>query len=550
MAALGALALATTPGAMAQSKASALTGKVTSADEGLMEGVVVNAKKDGSTITVSVVSDVGGQYSFPADRLSPGKYTVTMRAAGYEMPAQTVELTGQQAKLDLKLNTLTDLSKIYDQMSSGEWLTSFPGTFADKQLLTGCVDCHRLTRPANAKYTADEMAHVLVRMNSYPPNSQPRKIQLLQDFAKLVTRDPSPAQVKLGKYIASFNLSTGDKHPYTLQRQPRPTGKATQVIMTTYDLPRAVTMIHDVAFTPQGELWYSDFGSQFFGKLDPKTGKITEYPIPIGFEGRPEGFLDIRADKDGKIYGANMGQAQMVVLDPKTGKIDTWIPPDWNAPGDTRITMLDPTHADVDGKVWVKSAIGVFQVDLKTLSGTRTTAGTMIPTNPNGETRGYGTVADNNNNVFHLLNNFPASTVPYTDAKTLQTTYFDIPSGNGGCRRGHVDAQNRLWCAQSAANRVLMVDPKTKEVKQYAIPTPWVLPYDAQYDDKSYVWTAGMLTDLAVRMNAKTGEFTEYLLPQEFNVRKVQVDNTTPISSLWVGDNFSPHIVHVEPLTD
>src|SRR4029077_19407741 len=230
-------------------------------------------------------------------------------------------------------------------------------------------------------------------------------------------------------------------------------------------------------------------------------------------------------------------------------KIDTWIPPDWNAPGDTRITMLDPTHSDVDGKVWVKSAIGVFQVDLKTLSGTKTTAGVMIPTNPNGETRGYGTVADNTNNVFHLLNNYPASTVPYTNAKTLQTEYFQIPSGNGGCRRGHVHAQNRLWCAQSAANRILVVDPATKVVTQYAIPTPWVLPYDVQYDDKAYAWTAGMLTDLAVRMNVNTGEFTQYLLPQEFNVRKVQVDNSTPISSLWVGDHFSPHIIHVEPLT-
>jgi hypothetical protein len=36
-----------------------------------MEGVIVSAKKDGSTITVSVLSNAGAYYSFPTDRLCP-----------------------------------------------------------------------------------------------------------------------------------------------------------------------------------------------------------------------------------------------------------------------------------------------------------------------------------------------------------------------------------------------------------------------------------------------------------------------------------------------
>src|SRR5262249_40880120 len=64
---------------------SALTGQVSSAEEGNMEGVVVSAKKDGSTITTSVVSDAQGRYAFPADRLEPGHYTVRIQAAGYQL---------------------------------------------------------------------------------------------------------------------------------------------------------------------------------------------------------------------------------------------------------------------------------------------------------------------------------------------------------------------------------------------------------------------------------------------------------------------------------
>ncbi len=53
--------------ALAQA-AVALSGEVRSAQEGLMEGVVVSAKRDGSIITVSVVSDAKGRFGFPAAR--------------------------------------------------------------------------------------------------------------------------------------------------------------------------------------------------------------------------------------------------------------------------------------------------------------------------------------------------------------------------------------------------------------------------------------------------------------------------------------------------
>src|SRR5258708_12481431 len=62
--------------ALAQAAAAALTGQVTSAEEGPMEGVLVSAKKDGSTITTTVVTDAKGEYSFPPDRLPAGHYTI------------------------------------------------------------------------------------------------------------------------------------------------------------------------------------------------------------------------------------------------------------------------------------------------------------------------------------------------------------------------------------------------------------------------------------------------------------------------------------------
>ena len=62
-----------TGGALAQSNPAALTGKVTSDREGPIEGVLVSAKRQGSTVTVTVVTDAKGEYAFPAPRLDAGR---------------------------------------------------------------------------------------------------------------------------------------------------------------------------------------------------------------------------------------------------------------------------------------------------------------------------------------------------------------------------------------------------------------------------------------------------------------------------------------------
>src|SRR3954463_7554963 len=70
--------------ANAQSNSSAaVTGKVTSTQEGAMEGVVVRAKK--GIVTVSVVSNARGEFRFPSAKLDAGTYEVSIKAAGYDL---------------------------------------------------------------------------------------------------------------------------------------------------------------------------------------------------------------------------------------------------------------------------------------------------------------------------------------------------------------------------------------------------------------------------------------------------------------------------------
>jgi len=125
----------------AASPAAALTGTVSSGEEGMMEGVLVSARRDGATITVTVDSDEHGRYTFPRSRLEPGHYSLRIRAVGYELDgAASADIAaGKPATVDLKLRKAKDLAA---QLTNTEWLMSMPGTDEQKFMMGNCGNCH------------------------------------------------------------------------------------------------------------------------------------------------------------------------------------------------------------------------------------------------------------------------------------------------------------------------------------------------------------------------------------------------------------------------
>src|SRR5271167_3304774 len=102
-------------------RTNSLQGVVRSEEEGPMEGVLVSAKKDGSTITLTVDSDEQGHYRFPAKRLAPGHYTLAIRAVGFDLLGTgSVDVVNHKVtQADLKLTKTKDLK---GQLSNTEWL--------------------------------------------------------------------------------------------------------------------------------------------------------------------------------------------------------------------------------------------------------------------------------------------------------------------------------------------------------------------------------------------------------------------------------------------
>src|SRR5204863_723804 len=106
------------------------------------------------------------------------------------------------------------------------------------------------------------------------------------------------ARRALAEFLSGVNLNGRASWPYELKTLPRPTGRSTRVVITEYDLPRATIQPHDV-IVDSGMVWFAEFGEQFLGKMDPKTGKVTEYPIPELKKGFPTGTLDLESGADG-----------------------------------------------------------------------------------------------------------------------------------------------------------------------------------------------------------------------------------------------------------
>jgi streptogramin lyase len=401
-------------------------------------------------------------------------------------------------------------------------------------------------RIARSRYSAEEFVPLLKRMRNYAQGSTPLRPQVRPG-----AREPSQNQLqqmtKFAQYLSTVNLSKVSKWEYPLKTLPRPKGKATQVIITEYDLPRPEAMPHDAAIDAEGMIWYSDFGSQYLGKLDPKTAKVVEYAVPVTKPGAPAGALDLRFDPQGNVWMGMMYQGSIAKFDRETQKFQTWSAPKFKENDEARLAMVDPVHINLDGKVWI-GGDDEYRLDVKTGEWYTVDYSRGLPKNgpPADRLGSYGVISDSKNNFYGT--NFGGQYIIKIDAKTLNVTPFPTPTPNSAPRRGHMDPQDRLWFAEYRGNMLGMFDTKTERTREWAMPTAWTNPYDAILDKDGYAWTGGMSNDLVVRLNTKTEEFIEYLLPHTTNIRRVNMDNTTSRPTFWIGNNLGASIIKIEPL--
>jgi len=84
-----------------------------------------------------------------------------------------------------------------------------------------------------------------------------------------------------------------------------------------YQLPRERAFPHDPAVGSDGIVWYTDQQNSFIGRLDPATGKITDYATPTPASG-PHGIV---IAPDGGVWYTAQRVSKLGRLYPKSGHI-------------------------------------------------------------------------------------------------------------------------------------------------------------------------------------------------------------------------------------
>lgn len=530
--------------AFSQSSMS-LTGAVSSDAEGAMEGVLVKAKQVGSTITVTVVSDEHGRYAFPADKLKPGQYVLTVRATGYDTAPANVTLGTGAATADLKLSKVDTFAHA-NQLMVAEWQNSVPS-------LGACGGCHNLSFVLKSTYDVDMWKQTLVRMRNYEPGASFSYPFLLPE--RLGAR---PADQDFATYLASINLSAKRMWDFELKSFPRPKGKATKVLITEYDLPRFDAEPHDAVMDADGMIWYSDFTLPILGRLDPRTGETKEWDLPEMRPGFPPGSLDLAIAPDGNPWIARKFQAGVATLDKKTGKITSYSIPKKDINTYSRTTYL---AVGPDGTVWISDTEDRMMYVLNPKTGKMTGHETYpgfkwdysqgrLGIGPKGEkenhlsfgvavnSKGIGYWADSANRLIGGM-----------DPASGKIKMYMIPTANSDPARVFVTPDDKVWFGERnpSAQKIGVLDVKTGQFKEWD-DRP-VDPYGIVVDKSGHVWTGGTPTDFVTRLDPSTGESVRYLLPTvNASVQRADANNFTNPPSMVLGETHGAKIALVQPL--
>lgn len=537
-----------------------ISGTVRGADGAPMEGVGVSARHRAQTFTTTVFSDRTGTYVFPS--LEGGQYRVWAQAVGFQAAYADQQLAGKLQQ-NFSLKPTNDVAA---QMDGTEWMASLPEATPEdrrmKQLYVAqCSGCHTASFVLQNRF--DEKGWgIIIDMMSIPG--------ILLEGER---RDPMMQHYKqqLAAYLARVR---GPQNAAVPKPRPRPTGEATQVVITEYDLPRPDKPNylqvhngsdwsegtpsrfdgrgpHDVVVDADGFAWIADdtIPERTLAKLDPRTGRVTEFKLPDPKNQSAISTHTLAVDeKTNTIWTNNGNEGDFLSINPRTGEFKKW-------PRQANMKLRVGGTLDVgpDGNPWAPSgADGAVKLDV------RTGQYTEYPIPTRGGT--YGIASDARSNVYYSqpgLDRVVMVDSRTGDSKEIivgphnlpEATQFDrdaykaLPAGANvgtplmkGPRRGGGDQNgNYVYFGEFQGNHLLQIDIRNNSVKEFRMPTPYSVPYAVAVDKNHQAWINMINSDHVAKFDPATQRFVEYQLPSRgTEIRHIGVDNNKPSPEIWI----------------
>jgi streptogramin lyase len=487
-----------------------------------LEGIMVQLVSHDSAIRTTVFSQEDGHYEFP--KLNAGVYTLRIALPREYFPyiKDNVTVQGSPTFDDIVLKRITPMEllpptrDIEAQMSGAEWLMSLSGTGEDKRLLTlNCNFCHSYQQIFRNHYDEHGWTQIVRRMT----HGAGSPLILMRPAGRF----NDALEAKLVKWLATVR-GPGVEDPEFVTL-PRAHGRQTRVVITEYELPRLEMATHDVSGDANGNIWYSTHRSSYIGRLDPKTGKVTEFHVPPVAEGSLPGTHWIHVDPHGIVWGSENWAHNIWRLDPKTNQFSRV---HWKVKEAINAPMGGNYSLDPEGYIWRVRDGDVSRIDAMTGEIVRN-----LPTKKFGSTYGSATSADGK---YFGGGAWPRDGVVVADMKTGEV-YEPSSSPGSGPARGEFDPDDNYW-AGGRGGMLVEFNMKEKRIHEFYPPTHYAAFYSARPDKNGEVWAGESHTGRYVRFNPKTGEWVEYVLPEPYGFdRKSWIDESTNPVTVWYTDH-------------
>ena len=478
-------------------RAATVTGNVKGPDNTPFEGAFVQAINAKTHISVSVLTDKQGRYR--VENLPAGEYQVRIRAVGFTTdPRSAVNLTADQnISFDFALQKSTVR---WSDLSLYQGKRLLPEGKGKETLSANCYVCHGFqTRMASVRrdeagwrdrvdYMRQAMAFQLSARFT-DENENEVVSYLTSVFGQDSTTPRSPADVPGYKDTV---------RPFS--------DEAMNIVYVEYDVSGSKGLPWSASPDKDGNFWMPYYGrGNEVARLNPTTGEVQHFSLP--FE-ETAGVHSVVRATDGTVYFTEFALNKLAKLDPSTGKItefpDSFTMPDRRADKHT-------VRVDAKGNLW-SSGSPLSKYDQETGKYTHFLE---VPSS-------YGITFDKDGNVWFCVLQKDGK-IGKIDAKTEKVTQWSPPT-QGTPQRLAIDSDGIVWFGERSGHKIGRFDPKTETFKEFPLPGPSASPY-AMTVDKRGVWYASTDQDLIGRLDPNTGKVIEYPFPHsEAMMREFFID--------------------------
>lgn len=302
-------------------------------------------------------------------------------------------------------------------------------------------------------------------------------------FATMI--DLSDAQANT---VASY---LAEHYPAKPGREPTLIDGPVEIEIQEWQAPTLGQRSRDPVEAPDGSIWWTGMYASLVGRLDPATGKMEEFRLPVS--ARPHSIVP---DADGNIWYTGNSNGTIGKLDPKTGLI-TQYP---TQASDPHTATFHP-----NGKLYFTAQ----QAGMLGMLDPQTGALKEVQTEP----RPYGIQVAANGTVWVAYNG--TNKIGAVDPETLDVRYYEIPNPESRIRRLGLDSKGFVWYVNGTQGKVGRLDPATGDVKEWDSPSgPRSQPYAlAVIEDKIWYNESGMRPDTLVRFDPETEAFQSWAIP-------------------------------------